>query len=282
MVDNVDQNLAPRYPGAARRTGEHPRDLHLGQRRDEGRAGGHPQLFQPLRRRRRRVADRPGSRTSATSTVGGPRTMVHYPRGWGRCRTRPSDSTRGRRLPGRAVLVCAGVAGGAAERRRGHRPPPSVPVCYRYRPTVLELAGLPIRGSATPAYEGDRRLQLCSVLRANTASTHPEQYSELGEPGYYRDGWKLTNHTPGTRTMTPNGSSTVASDPNEVHNRAGRLRAGRTRKWRRPGAGGPGEHGVPVAGQAVSSIRRPAEAELERPVTLWPGRPSSSATARAS
>ena len=118
--------------------------------------------------------------------IGGPQTLVHYPRGWGMASNTPfrlyksSTHTGGVRVP----LVVSWPSGIPATDRGTFRHQ------YQYvtdlYPTILDLAGLPPRdGLDGSSFAG-------AISRAASESTHVEQYSEcFGNRSFYRDGWKL-------------------------------------------------------------------------------------------
>jgi arylsulfatase A-like enzyme len=209
--------------------------------------------------------------------IGGPRTMVHYPRGWGMASNTPFRFYKGQTFAGgvRVPFVIswpAGISPSGTSRVR-HQ--------YQYvtdvLPTLLELAGLSHPGSRNgfPAKSIDG-FSFASVLAAPEApSTHREQYAEFGgNRGFYRDGWKiLTNHEPGTPFDDGEWELyDVRSDPNELHDVTDRepallkelAEAWETAAW----------HNTVFPLEAASLPgRRPAEAELSRPVRIMPGTP---------
>lgn len=209
--------------------------------------------------------------------IGGPRTMVHYPRGWGMASNTPFRFYKGQTFAGgvRVPFVISwpvGISPAGASRVR-HQ--------YQYvtdvLPTLLDLAGLSHPGSRnghpTKSIDG---FSFASVLPDPEApSTHHEQYAEFGgNRGFYRDGWKiLTNHEPGTPFDDGEWELyEVRNDPNELHNVAGSepallkelAEAWESAAW----------HNTvfPLGAGAVPG-RRPAEAELSRPVRILPGTP---------
>ena len=209
--------------------------------------------------------------------IGGPRTMVHYPRGWGMASNTPFRFYKGQTFAGgvRVPFVIswpAGISPSAASRVR-HQ--------YQYvtdvLPTLLELAGLSHPGSRNrvraKSIDG---FSFASVLPYPEApSTHREQYAEFGgNRGFYRDGWKLlTNHEPGTPFDDGEWELyDIRADPNELHNVAGRepalvrelAEAWETAAWRNT---------VFPLGAGFVPARRPAEGELSRPVRILPGTP---------
>lgn len=210
--------------------------------------------------------------------VGGPRTMVHYPRGWGMVSNTPFRFYKGQTFAGGVrVPFLASWASGIV------RPAGDTGIRTQYQyvtdvlPTILELAGLPHPGTRNgkPAKDIDG-VSFAAVLRDPAApSTHREQYAEFGgNRGFYRDGWKIvTRHAPGTPFDDAEWELYhVADDINELHNladkepaRLAELAAG----WERAAWA----NTVFPLGTGMSAVRRPAERELERPVTLLPGTP---------
>lgn len=211
--------------------------------------------------------------------IGGPRTMIHYPRGWAMASNTPFRFYKGQTFAGGVrvpflVHWPRGLPRETDDAGLRHQ--------YQYVtdivPTLLDLTGLPspgVRGGA-PAKSIDG-VSFAPVLRSPDApSTHHEQYAEFGgNRGYYRDGWKIvTNHRPGTAFEDGEWELYhVASDPNELHDRAAdepALLAELASAWERAAW----ENSVFPLDQAFSaSVRRPAERELERPIRLLPGTP---------
>ncbi|MEU7527684.1 arylsulfatase [Saccharothrix sp. NPDC042600] len=207
--------------------------------------------------------------------LGGPRTTIHYPRGWAQASNTPFrlykfDTYAGGVRTPFLVHWPAGLGSGLRHQ-------------YVYvtdvAPTLLELAGVtrPDHRQGVPAAEQDG-VSAVPVLRDATApSPHTSQYTETGgNRGYYADGWKVvTKHIPGT----PYDDSEwelyhVAEDPTETTNVAAEhpdklaelAAAWEDAAWRN--AVYPlTDHGPAAA------LRRPSDERLERPVTLYPGTP---------
>ena len=212
--------------------------------------------------------------------VGGPRTMVHYPRGWGMASNTPFRFYKGQTFAG-GVRVPFVVSWGS--RLRSAPADSGVREQYQYvtdvLPTILDLAGLEHPGvrNGRPAKSIDG-FSFAPVLgSAKAESTHPEQYAEFGgSRGFYRDGWKIvTLHAPGTPFDDAEWQLyDVANDRNELHNVADkepeRLRelaaAWERAAWRNTVFPLPDQPGL-------AAIRRPAERELEQAITLLPGTP---------
>lgn len=132
--------------------------------------------------------------------IGGPRTAVHYPRGWGQVSNTPFRLYKADTFAGgvRAPLVIRwprGLprTGDGIRRQFGY--------VTDLGPTLLELAGvahLPTR-NARPAMEPDGA-SMVDILRDPVAPTpHVRQYAEtMGNRSYISGRWKIvTNHQPG-------------------------------------------------------------------------------------
>ncbi|MEI7744629.1 MAG: arylsulfatase [Chloroflexota bacterium] len=216
----------------------------------------------------------------APELIGGPRTMIHYPRGWALASNTPFRFYKGQTFAGgvRVPMVVswpAGLARGEGDDGIRHE--------YQYvndiLPTLLELTGVASPGvrNGLPAKSIDGH-SFASVLRDPGApSTHTEQYAEFGgNRGFYRDGWKIvTSHRHGTPFADAEWELYhVATDPNELHNVADRepeRLAEMAAAWERAAW----ENTVfpMIGGFGLSPVRRPAERELERPLRLLPGTP---------
>ncbi len=207
--------------------------------------------------------------------IGGPRAMVHYPRGWGMASNTPFRFYKGQTFAGgvRVPFLISWPRGFAADGVR-HQ--------YQYvtdvLPSLLDLAGLKhpgVRnGLSTKSVDGFSFRPLTESAAAE--STHTEQYAEFGgNRGFYRNGWKIvTNHAPGTPFDDGEWELyDVRADPNELHNLAdgepGLLKelagAWEDAAWRNT---------VFPLGAAMAPGRRPAEDELARPVRILPGTPT--------
>jgi arylsulfatase len=206
--------------------------------------------------------------------IGGPQTMVHYPRGWGMASNTPFRFYKGQTFAGgvRVPFLLSWPRGIGATGVRAQ---------YQYvtdvLPTLLDLAGLAHPGTrhGRPAKSVDGVSFRPLTEAADAESTHREQYAEFGgNRGYYRDGWKIvTNHAP----FTPFHDGEwelydLRTDPTELHNLAddepGVLKE-LAEAWERAAW----ENTVFPLGAALLPGRRPAEQELERPVRILPGTP---------
>ena len=206
--------------------------------------------------------------------IGGPQTMVHYPRGWGMASNTPFRFYKGQTFAGgvRVPFLLSWPKG---------IEPGGVRTQYQYvtdvLPTVLDLAGLDHPGTrhGRPAKSIDGFSFRPLTEAADAPSTHTEQYAEFGgNRGYYRDGWKIvTNHAP----FTPFDDGEwelydIRTDPTELHNLAddepGLLKE-LAEAWEKAAW----ENTVFPLGAAMMPGRRPAEQELVRPVRILPGTP---------
>lgn len=209
--------------------------------------------------------------------VGGPRSMVHYPRGWGMVSNTPFRMYKGQTFAGgvRVPFLLSWPTGldlddhGSTRRQ------------YQYvtdvLPTLLDLAGVEHLGTrhGLPTKSVDGHSFRPVIEDASWPSTHPEQYAEFGgNRGYYRDGWKLlTSHAPGTPYDDAEWQLfDMATDPNELHDLSAQepgLVKELAEAWERAAWA----NTVFPLGAAMLPGRRPAEAELAKPVRLLPGTP---------
>ena len=141
--------------------------------------------------------------------IGGPQTLVHYPRGWGMASNTPfrlyksSTHAGGVRVP---MIVSVAQR---HRRRRPGRAASSVPVRHRTcsPPSWTSSASRPARA-------GDGSSFAAAVTDSATASTHPEQYSEcFGKPqllpGGLESSWPFTSGE--GHTTTTSGSCTTSA-----------------------------------------------------------------------
>lgn len=205
MVDNIDQNLG-RLTVTLRALGELDNTIIVFTSDNggtgEGGAEGTRSYFsrfvhQPVPDDWNEDVDRD------TDLIGGPQSLVHYPRGWGMASNTPFRLYKGQTHAGgvRVPFVISWPEG--LRRADGDS---GVRQQYQYvtdiTPTLLELAGVrrPELWRSRPAQEPDG-VSFAPVLHDGRApSAHTEQYCEMsGNRSYYRDGWKLvTLHRPGT------------------------------------------------------------------------------------
>lgn len=210
--------------------------------------------------------------------IGGPRTMVHYPRGWAMASNTPFRLYKAQTYAGgiRVPLVASWPQGAATGKIT-----PGLRDQYQYvtdiTPTILDLIGVEHAGQRhnlpTKSLDG---VSFAPVAASPDAeSTHREQYSEFGgNRGLYRDGWKIvTLHRPGDDYDDSQWELYhVATDPNELHNVADQhpeLLAELAASWEKAAW----ENTVFPLPSPGPSVRRAAEGELSSPVTLLPGTP---------
>ncbi|MFC5664475.1 arylsulfatase [Kitasatospora misakiensis] len=212
--------------------------------------------------------------------IGGPRSLVHYPRGWGMASNTPFRLYKGQTHAGgvRVPFVLSWPAGlpRAAD-------DPGVRTAYQYvtdlLPTLLDLAGVerPAQRAGQPVQFLDG-FPFSSVLRDPAAgSTHHEQYCEMtGNRSYYRDGWKLvTLHRPGTPYEDGEWALyDLRTDPTEIHDLAAEhpwLVKELSEAWEAAAW----HNGVfPLAdGSGALARRHPDDARLRRPLRLLAGTP---------
>ena len=213
--------------------------------------------------------------------LGGPRTMIHYPRGWGMVSNTPFRLYKGQTYAGGVRVPFLMSWPGGLPREAGDT---GTRDQYQYvtdlLPTLLDLAGVeaPKERLGQAAKEPDGSSFASVLASAAAPSTHPEQYAECGgNRGFYRDGWKLvTLHAPGTPFDDAEWCLyDVRTDPNELHDVSADHPA-KVREladaWERAAWA---NTVFPLADARTMPVgRRPAELELERPVVLRPGTPT--------
>ena len=205
--------------------------------------------------------------------IGGPQTLVHYPRGWGMASNTPfrlyksSTHAGGVRVP----FVVSWPRGIPAADRG------SIRHQYQYVtdlfPTILELAGLPA------GEDRDGASFASGITDGVEASTHSEQYSEcFGNRSFYRDGWKLVAlHPRGTEYSDAEWELyDIEADPTETVD----LSASRPDKVRELSDGWeesarenlvfPLDDGTGL----LQLLRRPDDAAFHQEVRLLPGTPT--------
>ncbi len=284
MVDSVDQSLG-RILSTLDRYGERENTIVIFTSDNGGTAEGGLEGTRSYFSRFAHVAGLPDDWQPDVArdldSIGGPRAMVHYPRGWGMVSNTPFRLYKGQTFAGgiRVPFLLSWPAGLARDKGNA-----GVRTQYQYvtdvLPTVLELIGVehPYSRHNRPTKDVDG-FSFAPVAREDAPSTHPSQYSEfMGQRAYYADGWKLvTLHRPGSEYSDSEWQLYhVETDPTESRNVASEnpakvaelAAAWEHAAWHNTvfpmtGSGGFGDGGV----------RRPAEAELRRPVTLYPGSP---------
>ncbi|MEU5389432.1 arylsulfatase [Kitasatospora cineracea] len=283
MVDNVDQNLG-RLTDVLDQLGELDNTIVVFTSDNggtgEGGAEGTRSYFSRFVHHPNLPADWNPDVQREIDLIGGPQSLVHYPRGWGMASNTPFRLYKGQTYAGgvRVPFVLSWPAG--LPRAAGDA---GVRGQYQYvtdlLPTLLELAGVqrPSERGGVPVQELDG-VSFASVLReADAPSTHPEQYCEMtGNRSYYRDGWKLvTLHRPGAPYDDGEWALyDLRTDPTEIHDRSAEhpqlvkelAQAWEDAAWR---------NGVfPLADASGGFVlRNPQEEALRRPVTLLAGTP---------
>ncbi len=204
--------------------------------------------------------------------IGGPQTLVHYPKGWGMASNTPFRLYKaGTHAGGVRVPFVVSWPAGIPESERGR-------IRHQYQyvndllPTILDLAHI-----ADPG-ERDGRSFAPSIRDGSATSTHLEQYSEcLGNRSFYREGWKLvTLHGPGT--PFDDGSwelYDLTADPTETTDLSAE-RPDKVRELADAWEQAAWDNAVfPLDdGAGLLLRRRPQEAAFREPVTLLPGTPS--------
>ncbi|MCU1487329.1 MAG: arylsulfatase [Actinomycetia bacterium] len=275
MVDNVDQNLA-RLLGAIELLGDLDDTVVIftsdNGGTEEGGERGSRSYFKQFG-----GAPGPAGRELDVprdpDLIGGPQTLVHYPRGWGMASNTPfrlykaSTHAGGVRVPF-VVSWPAGIP--AAEQG-------SVRHQYQYvndlLPTILDLAGVPDPG------ERDGRSFAPSLADGSTGSTHLEQYSEcFGNRSFYRDGWKLVALRGMDSTFQDLSEwelYDLTTDPTETRDLAAE-RPGKVRELADAWEQAAWDNAVFPLDDGVGMFvgRRPDDASFREPVTLLPGTPS--------
>ncbi len=212
--------------------------------------------------------------------IGGPRTLPHYPRGWGMVSNTPfrlykiNTHAGGHSVP---LLVSwpdrlAG-AGGGLRRQFSH--------VTDVLPTLLEVVGVeaPSQRAGVPLQPFAGTSFAATLSDPDAPATHLEQhYENSGHRGYYRDGWEVvTLHHP----MTQFGDHEwelydLANDPTEVRDLAADepdkvkelAEAWEAAAW--------ANQVYPLdEGSALRFVQRPPSEEVyETPVTILPGTPT--------
>ncbi|MFF2862758.1 arylsulfatase [Streptomyces rubiginosohelvolus] len=283
LVDNIDQNLA-RLTGTLEALGELDNTIIVFTSDNGGTGEGGAEGTRSYFSRFVHHPALPGDWTPDVDRdpelIGGPRSLVHYPRGWGMASNTPFRLYKGHTYAGgvRVPFVLSWPKG-----TREDLLTPGVRTQYQYvtdiAPTLLRLAGLdrPDQRRGVTLQEPDGVSFTPVLADPDHASTHPEQYCEMtGNRSYYRGGHKLvTLHRPGA----PYDDSEwalydIRTDPTEIHDLAAERpdlvkelsEAWEAAAWRN------GVFPLPDGSGALAR-RNPAEQRLARPLTLLPGTP---------
>ncbi|MEO0493826.1 MAG: arylsulfatase [Actinomycetota bacterium] len=215
MIDNVDQNLA-RLLGTVEELGDLENTVVIftsdNGATQEGGANGTRSYYKQFGGAGARL-DWEHDVPRDPELIGGPRALVHYPRGWGMASNTPfrlyktTTHAGGVRVP-----FIVSWPGRIEPDRAGS-------VCTQYQyvtdlmPTVLALAGV----NAPDDLDGASFA--AAITDGAAESTHLDQYSEcFGNRSFYRDGWKLVALH---RRRTPYDDSEwelydITSDPTEI------------------------------------------------------------------
>lgn len=283
-IDSVDQNLG-RLIAHLKRTGEYENTIIAFTSDNGGTAEGGPEGTRSYFSQFVEVADLPQrwqrDVPRDVDLLGGPRMMVHYPRGWAHTSNTPFRLYKGHTFEGgiHAPLLISWPGG--LPRHAGDG---GVRDQFTYVSdlglTLLELAGVPHldQRCGQPAREVDG-VGFAAVLRDQHADPpRREQYAEImGRRAYFRDQWKIvTHHTPGTAVSDSEWELyDLCADPTETQNLAAQrpeLVAELGRAWQEAAW-----HNTvfPLGDDASLFTVRPAtELVLEQPVTLYPGTPT--------
>ncbi|EIV91305.1 arylsulfatase [Frankia sp. QA3] len=283
MVDNIDQNLG-RLVDTLDALGELDNTIIVFTSDNggtgEGGAEGTRSYFSRFAHHPALPADWNPDVEREAELIGGPRSLVHYPRGWGMASNTPFRLYKGQTYAGGVrVPFLLSWPGGL------HRPHADTGIRTQYQyvtdltPTLLELAGVkrPARRleHVVQALDG---VSFATVLaHPDAVSTHHEQYCEMiGNRSYYRDGWKLvTLHRPGAPYDDREWALyDLVRDPTEIDDLSADHPAvveELAAAWEKA-AWHNGVFPLPDAGGALA-LRNPDEERLRRPVTLLPGTP---------
>ncbi len=285
MVDNIDQSLG-RITSTLAELGELDNTIIVFTSDNGGTMEGGPEGTRSYFSRFVHLPGLPqeweGDVALDPELIGGPRTMVHYPRGWALASNTPFRLYKGQTFAGgvRVPFLLSWPAG-----LPRHPGDDGIRRQYQYvtdlAPTLLELAGveIPHARHGRPAKTMDGLSFAESLADAEAPGSRREQYAEFGgNRGFYRDGWKIvTSHLPGTPFDDAEWELyEIATDPNELHDLAAQhpdrvreLAAG----WERA-AWANTVFPLNSTGALEHVIRRPDEDAFLRPVRILPGTPT--------
>lgn len=213
--------------------------------------------------------------------IGGPQTMVHYPRGWAYASNTPFRLYKTHTFEGgiHAPLIVSWPKGLPREENDAGIRHQFVYVTDLGQ-TVLDLAGVPHlterAGKPAPAVDG---VPFTAVLRSTAhPPTRREQYSEFaGNRAYIYNQWKITTEHARGQSFSEGEWQlyNLAADPTETQNLAGKhpdVVADLDRKWHDAAW-----HNTvfPLNDDGtVHGARPPGEDFMEQPVTLYPETPT--------
>ncbi|MDI2127460.1 arylsulfatase [Yinghuangia seranimata] len=283
MVDNIDQNLG-RLTAVLDELGELDNTIIVFTSDNggtgEGGAEGTRAYFKRFVHHPGLPEEWNGDVDRDLDLIGGPRSLVHYPRGWGMASNTPFRLYKGQTYAGgvRVPFVLSWPAGlSRGDGDGGVRPQ------YQYvtdvLPTLLELAGVerPDERRGAPTQELDGASFTGVLTDPSAVSAHTEQYSEMtGNRSFYKHPYKLvTQHRFGAEysdeewalydiEADPTETDDLAADrPDTVKELAAAWEAA---AWR---------NGVfpltDASGHLV--LRGPDEAALREPVRILAGTP---------
>ncbi|MGW8375138.1 arylsulfatase [Streptomyces sp. ODS28] len=286
MVDNVDQNLG-RLLDTLSALGELDNTIVVFSADNggsgEGGAEGSRSYFSRFAHHPALPGDWEPDVARDPELIGGPRSLVHYPRGWAMASNTPFRLYKRHTYAGgvRVPFVLSWPAGLPRDTGRGGDD--GIREQYQYvtdvAPTLLELAGVerPATLGGRPVQEQDGVSFARVLADPDAPSTHGEQYCEMtGNRSYYRDGHKIvTLHRPGDPYDDGEWALyDIRTDPTEIHDLSGErpeLVAELAAAWEKA-AWRNGVFPLPDTSGALAR-RGPGEEGLSRPVTLLPGTP---------
>lgn len=281
MIDNIDQNLG-RIIEHLKRIGEYENTI-IAFTSDNGATGeGGPSGTRSYFSQFGFQADLPDRWQRDVprdpELIGGPRTFVHYPRGWAYASNAPFRYYKRYTFEGgvHAPLIVSWPLG--LPRDEGDN---GVRDQFAYVSdlglTLLDLAGIEhlTERAGRPAKEVDG-VPFGKVLQnAAHAPTRSRQYSEMvGHRSFYRDNWKaVTEHLPGADFASEEWQLfDLSTDPTETRNLAAEhpeLVHELAEEWRREAWR---NTVFPLDDDDTFAATRPStELRFERPVTLYPG-----------
>lgn len=284
MVDNVDQNLG-RLIEHLKRTGEYENTI-IAFTSDNGATGeGGPEGTRSYLSHFGLSVDLPDRWKSDVDRdpelIGGPRTFVHYPRGWAYASNTPFRYYKRHTFEGgvRAPLLVSwpkGLPRGASD--TGLRD--QFAYVSDLGLTLLNLAGVDHLsergGQAAKEVDGTSFSEALRDPASPPART--KQYSEItGNRSYYRDNWKIvTDHKRGTVFEDSEWELyDLKADPTEVVNLAEEkpeLVQELAEEWRQEAWS---NTVFPMDDDGSFGRNRPStELILEEPVTIYPGTPT--------